>query len=255
MTGGDAPSLLAPFLEEPDRSVLFCDFDGTLSPIVDDPAEARLLEGADAVLESLCERFADVVVVSGRPVEFLERRVPASLSLVGLYGLEGRRQRLRWEHPNVGAWREVIDDLGALAAVGGPPGMRVESKGLSITLHYRGAAEIGDEVQALGRLLAERGGLELRAAKMSVELHPPVATDKGAVVERFAYNARAALFAGDDLGDLTAFDALDRLGASGVHAVKVAVRSDEAPDEMLRRADLVLDGPGAVLEMFRTLAG
>jgi len=254
VTPRDATSLLAPFLAEPARSVVLCDFDGTLSPIVDDPAAARLLDGAAQALVDLADRLADVVVVSGRPVHFLEQHLPTSISLVGLYGLEGRRDGRRWEHPGSGAWREVVEDLGALASVSGPSGMRVESKGLSITLHYRGAPQVGPEVLDLARLLAERGGLEARPAKMSVELHPPVAADKGTVVERIATGTAAAMFLGDDRGDLPAFDGLDRLAATGTHAVRAAVRSAEAPEEMLARADLVLDGPVEVLSLLRTLA-
>jgi trehalose 6-phosphate phosphatase len=254
VSGGEAALLIAPFLEQPATSVVCCDFDGTLSPIVEDPASARPVEGSEAVLAAMVERFADVVVVSGRPVDFLAGWLPADVSLVGLYGLEGRRHGMRWEHPNIGAWREVIDDLAALASVGGPPGMRVEPKGLSVTLHYRGAPEIAREVEALGRLLADRGGLAVRPARMSVELHPPVAADKGTVIERFAATASAAMFVGDDLGDLPAFDALDRLAATGAHVARVAVRSDEAPPALVERADLVVDGPPAVLDLFRRLA-
>jgi trehalose 6-phosphate phosphatase len=132
--------------------------------------------------------------------------------------------------------------------------MRVESKGLSITLHYRGSPDIGSQVLELGTMLAERGGLEVRPAKMSVELHPPLATDKGTVVERFSAGTAAAMFVGDDRGDLPAFDGLDRVAATGTHVVRGAVRSAEAPEELLARADLVLDGPDAVLDLFRTLA-
>jgi trehalose 6-phosphate phosphatase len=60
---------------------------------------------------------------------------------------------------------------------------------------------------------------------------------------------------GDDRGDLPAYDALDRMAAQGVHALRVAVASDEAPAELLARADLVLDGPPAVVALLRRLAG
>jgi trehalose 6-phosphate phosphatase len=133
--------------------------------------------------------------------------------------------------------------------------MRVEAKGLSITLHYRGAPEIAAEVADLGARLAERGGLEVRPAKMSVELHPPVATDKGTVVDRVASGTAAAMYLGDDRGDLPAFDGLDRVAVTGTHTLRGAVRSEEAPDELLRRADLVLDGPTAVLGLLRSLVG
>jgi trehalose 6-phosphate phosphatase len=61
-------------------------------------------------------------------------------------------------------------------------------------------------------------------------------------------------FVGDDRGDLPAYDALDRLAVRGVHTLRVAVASSEAPDELIARADLVLDGPAEVLAFLRRLA-
>jgi trehalose 6-phosphate phosphatase len=75
------------------------------------------------------------------------------------------------------------------------------------------------------------------------------------VLEEAAEGLGAACFFGDDRGDLAAFDALDRLAARGVATVQVAVRSGEAPDELLERADLVVDGPEGVLDVLRVLAG
>jgi trehalose 6-phosphate phosphatase len=59
---------------------------------------------------------------------------------------------------------------------------------------------------------------------------------------------------GDDRGDLPAFDTLDRLEARGMDVVRVAVASAEAPGDLIDRADLVLDGPHAVLDLLRHLA-
>jgi trehalose 6-phosphate phosphatase len=251
-TDGGA-DLLAPFRSQPGQSVIACDFDGTLSPIVDEPADAVLIDGARATLGALAERYEDVIVISGRPVSFLRSQLPVEVSLVGLYGLEGFRHGARWEHPNGGAWREVIADLAALAASSGPPGVRVEPKDLSLTLHYRGKPELEGQVLAFATTLAERAGLGVRPARMSVELHPPIRADKGTSLERFAARARVAMFAGDDRGDLPAFDALDRLAERGVDVVRVAIDSSEAPEELLTRADLVVDGPGGFLQVLRSL--
>ncbi|PZR93244.1 MAG: trehalose-phosphatase, partial [Candidatus Nephthysia bennettiae] len=57
----------------------------------------------------------------------------------------------------------------------------------------------------------------------------------------------------DDHGDLTAFDALDDLADSGVKVMRVAVRSDESPEELLERADLVVDSPSDVVHLLRRL--
>ena len=88
---------------------------------------------------------------------------------------------------------------------------------------------------------------------MSVELHPPLDADKGAVVEELSNGMTAACFLGDDRGDLPAFDALDRLAAGGMHTVKIAVASSEAPAELLERADVVVDGVAGSLAVLRAL--
>jgi trehalose 6-phosphate phosphatase len=248
-----AAELLEPLRTSPSTSALLIDFDGTLAPIVDDPSEAAPEDGATELLSELGHRFGAVVIVSGRPVDFLASRLPVELSLAGLYGLEGRDQGVDWELPNSGAWREIIADVALKVGQVGPECMRVEPKGLSLTLHYRGHAEIEAEVVALAQAQADRSGLVMRSARMSVELHPPIDSDKGTVVERYAGEATAALFAGDDLGDLTGFDALDGLSKLGVHAVRVAVASDESPSELIERADIVVGSPRELVELLRSL--
>ncbi len=90
---------------------------------------------------------------------------------------------------------------------------------------------------------------------MSVELHPPVAVDKGTAVEALVAVPviRAVCFLGDDVGDLPAYDALDRLAAVGVHALRVAVRSAEAPPALLERADVVVEGPAGAVAFLEDL--
>ena len=78
-------------------------------------------------------------------------------------------------------------------------------------------------------------GLELHPARMAAELRPPIPMDKGTVVEELCDGLDVAAFAGDDAGDLAAFDALDRLEATGrlVGAVRIAVASPEGPPELI----------------------
>jgi trehalose 6-phosphate phosphatase len=250
-----AGRLLAPLRAAPERTAVLLDFDGTVSPIVDDPETARPLDGLPELLGRLAERYALVGVISGRPVEFLQRWLPPSVVLSGIYGLEVARVSVREDHPSAGAWREVIDDVAGVSRSRGPRGMRVESKGLSLTLHYREAPGLEREVRTWATQQAARSGLTLRNARRSVELHPPIDTDKGTAVRALVDDLSAACFLGDDLGDLPAFDALDELAAAGRATVKVAVRSDEAPPEMLVRADFVVDGPeGASALLARLLS-
>lgn len=251
----DDTGAMAPLIERPARSAVVTDFDGTLSPIVPDPASARPIDGAVEALVELAGRFGLVAVMSGRPVAFLQSQLPEQIVLSGLYGLEVVRDGRRADHPGAGAWREVVADVARSSADRGPAGMVVESKGLSLTLHYRTRPEIAPEVAAWAKQQAARSGLVVRGARMSIELHPPIAADKGTALEALVADLDAVCFVGDDRGDLPAFDALDRLAQQGVHTLRVAVASSEAPTDLLDRADLVLDGPPAVLAFLRRLAG
>ena len=249
-----ADAALAPFLDRPGDAAILLDFDGVLAPIVDDPSAARPLAGTADLLAELAGRYKLVGVISGRPVSFLQPLLPGNLVLSGLYGLEVVHDGVRTDHPNSGAWREVIEDVARCSHDRGPKGMVVETKGLSLTLHYRTHPELAAAVQGWATHQATRSGLVYRPAKMSVELHPPIDADKGTAAEAMARKAGAVCFVGDDVGDLTAYDALDRLAETGVHTLRVAVASDETSSELLRRADLVVDGPEAVVELLRTLA-
>ncbi|MDQ3304913.1 MAG: trehalose-phosphatase [Actinomycetota bacterium] len=246
------PSLFSPFLAEPGCSAVITDFDGSLAAIVDDPTAAVPLPGVPDVLARLAERFALVWVVSGRPVAYLVDRLGPDHCLSGLYGLE------RWSHggrqdvPEAERWRPVVAE--AMERAVAELGPLVEDKGLSLTLHYRTQPQRGDEVRAWARAEAEAHGLKVREARASVELHPPVETDKGTEVEALAAGMEAACFIGDDLGDVSAFVALDRLATTGMHTVRVAVASDESPPELLERADLVVEGPDGALELLEGLA-
>jgi len=238
---------------DPTHAGILTDFDGTLSPIVEVPEAARPLDGVPALLDELAHRYAVVAVLSGRPVTFLQQWLPPSLLLSGLYGLEVVRNGVREDHPSGGMWREVIDDVATVCRATGPPGTRVESKGLSLTLHYRGHPELESAVRELAERQAARSGLSIRSARMSVELHPPISADKGTAVRDVADGLAAVCFLGDDLGDLPAFAELQTLASEGVATVRIAVRSDEAPDELLDAADLVVDGPEGARDLLQAL--
>ncbi|HUF34114.1 MAG TPA: trehalose-phosphatase [Acidimicrobiales bacterium] len=242
---------LQPFVDAPGSAAVLTDFDGTLAPIVDDPAAARPLDGVVEVLARLQERFAVAGVVSGRPVAYLLDHLGGGLWLSGLYGLERVEGGRRIEAAEAGAWRPVVDEAAARAGEALP--VTVEHKGLSLTLHFRTMPDEEAGVRAWASAEATRTGLVVRQAKASVELHPPVEADKGTVVRAAAAGMAAVCFLGDDVGDLPAFDALDDLASGGVHTVRIAVRTTEAPSEMLARADLVVDGPGGALALLRSL--
>ena len=248
------PDPLARLTADPPATAIFCDFDGTLAAIVDDPATSRPVPGALDVLQRLARHFGRVGVLSGRPLEFLAPLFDDDVFLAGLYGLEIRDGGVRRDHPDAARWRSVVDDAASSCGRAGPAGMRVEHKGLSVTLHSRGTPELAAAVVAVADAEAARTGLVARRARMSVELHPPIDADKGTALRAAAAGRSAVAFFGDDVGDLPAFDALDALAADGVATVRGVVRSDEVDPELLARADVVLDGPDEVVDLLGRLA-
>jgi trehalose 6-phosphate phosphatase len=243
----------APFLAAPERAGVLSDFDGTLAPIVDDPAAAAPLPGVVDVLHRLAERYAVVGVVSGRPLSYLVSQLGEGLWLSGLYGLETLDHGRSIEAAGSAEWRPVVEQ--AVDRAHAEFGEAVEPKGLSLTVHFRTRPELGPAIRRWADAEAVRSGLVVRPAKASFELHPPVTADKGTVVQAVAAGLSAVCFLGDDVGDLSAFDGLDRLAQAGVHTVKVAVSTTEAPAVLLERADVVVDGPAGALALLERLAG
>lgn len=232
------------------RTAVLMDFDGTLSAIVDHPDDAVALPGVPEVITRLSSLVARVGIVSGRPVEFLRRAVPVDgLALVGQYGLE------RWEGGRVVVDSRAQQYAAPIAGVADAadaefPGLFVERKGtVAVTLHWRTTPVLGDRARAWADAAAAAHGLAIYPTKMAVELRPPLPVDKGNGVELLATGMGAALFAGDDHGDLSGFDALDRMTANGTLAdvLRVGVRSAEEPAELIARADVLVDGPHGFL--------
>ena len=252
---------------DPARAVLGFDFDGTLAPIVEDPAAARAHPGAAPALARLAPRVGALVIITGRPaavaVEYGGFSDLHGLVVLGQYGLE------RWESgeltvpeppPGTAEAREKLP--GILKASGAPPEVFVEDKGQAVAVHTRRCAEPQvalDRLRGVLEALAERTGLVLEPGRYVLELRPP-GMDKGRALRGFVDGLRlpgggapsAVLFAGDDLGDLTAYDAIDAYRAEGVPGVKVCSGSAEVT-ALAERADLVVDGPAGVVAFLEAL--
>jgi trehalose 6-phosphate phosphatase len=231
---------------------LCLDFDGTLSPIVEDPQAARLLPGVVELLGPLADRFAAVALISGRPADFLaEHAYAPGVRYLGLYGLQEIRDGRVWVDPRLEAARPAVlaaqQDLRDSAAVR-DSGAWLEDKRYAVAVHTRRVPDPGrwaTPIDQTARQIAGRHGLEVVPGKLVWELRPAVPSDKGDAVRRVVAEsgARLVVVAGDDLGDLAAFAAAAGLAAEGGEGLRVAVGSAEAPPELLAAADLVVDGP------------
>lgn len=243
---------LGPFGADPQRAGVFLDFDGTLSDITEDPSDAVPRAGVPELLAALGQRLGRVVVVSGRPLRHLDPMLPAAVDIVGLYGLEWREDGGAHTLPEAEPWRTVVSAV-ADEAVSEFGAAVVEPKGLSLTIHYRNEPALEAPIRDWVNDRAARTGLDGRAAKRSFELHPPIPRDKGTVVAELADGLDPIAYAGDDLGDLPAFDALDVLARDGVTTLRIAVSSPEAPPVLMSRADVVVEGPAGAQVLLEQL--
>ncbi len=192
------------------------DFDGTLAPIVADPTSARAVPGAARTLGALAGCFGCVAVVSGRPGDFLQRRLRTAGPSVRLYGLYGMEEVVGGEvrvDPRVSPWLPIVAAAREAAERSVPLGVGLEDKTVSLTIHWRSAPSAKGWAIGFAESQSDRVGLRHRFGRMSVELMPPVDVDKGSVVAALGKGMRAACYFGDDIGDLDAFKALDRIRA------------------------------------------
>ncbi|MDQ4124445.1 MAG: trehalose-phosphatase [Actinomycetota bacterium] len=252
--------LLRPFLDRPDRAGIFLDFDGTLSEIVPVPSDAQPVAGAPELLAKLARRYAVVAIVSGRSAHELVEWLGPDVEIWGVHGAQrtsnGEVTLAPRAAPFADAMKAVHDE--AAEAIRGLrlDGAIVEDKAVMVTLHYRAATDPGRaerELEALATELSERHGLTCVPGRSSFELRPAIDFTKAGVVRDRAPGLEAVAFAGDDTVDLPAFDALDELGRDGVATLRIAVRSEEAPPELLERADIVIDAPAGAIELLRRL--
>lgn len=246
------------------------DFDGTLSPIVADPAQAAIHPDGPGVLARLAGQVRAVAVITGRParevVDLARLTDVASgmpeqgrLLVLGQYGNE------RWDsgsaefstaEPPTGL-AAVRAQLPAVLARAEAQGAHVEDKRIAIAVHTR---RLADPQHAFERLLGPLGelaaahGLSAEPGRMVVEVRAP-GMDKGSALHRAVAEtgASAVVFAGDDLGDLPAFAAAEQMRAEGMPALLVCSGSHEQT-ALAERADLVVDGPAGMLDFLSAFA-
>lgn len=236
--------------------VAFLDFDGTLSPLVDDPLDAVLAPGMSDAIDRLA-RSGTVAVVSGRGADDVRVRVGRSdVWVAGSHGFEivspsGERH----ERPDAVAADAALAEAavrleGELAGV---PGVRVERKHLGLSVHDRmvEAGRVDDVRRAAADEAARHPGLRVTHGKRVTELRPDVDWHKGTAVrwllDRLAAPGSVALYVGDDTTDEDAFASLDP------DDLTVVVAAGGAPDRQTV-AEWRVSDPDEVRELLDRLA-
>lgn len=252
------------------RLVVALDFDGTLSPIVDNPNVAHIHDDAGGVLDDLAEEVRAIAVVTGRPA----RQVLAlggldevgdaiaehgrELVVLGQYGNErwtSVQRRVITPKPPPGL-SGLIAELPRLLRRADAADAWIEEKGLAVAVHTR---RLVDPAGAFERLLpllsaaALERHLSVEPGRFVIEIRAS-GMDKGkslhALVSEF--EAGAVVFVGDDLGDVPAFEAVLEMRVAGLPALLVCSGSDEQ-SALRELSDLVVDGPDGVMDFLRGL--
>jgi trehalose 6-phosphate phosphatase len=227
---------------------------------VADPDQAAPNEQAVALLSELSHCLQRVVIISGRDTDFLVRRLPLPQALfIGNHGLEerdGGASRIVAEaQPYLAKLQRAGDAVEALSLVRAP-GITVERKRATISVHFRNAADpsaTGSALQPALQEIARREQLQLQPGRLVWELRPPIELDKGEVLRRLATATQPAgvLYVGDDRTDADAFAALK--GMPGVRTVAVGVRSPEVPQDVYVDCDLMVEGVPGVIQLLTQL--
>ncbi len=208
---------------------LFLDVDGTLLDFVADPATAQVPRELRDTLARLSTALGGALaIVSGRSILDLDRLfAPLRLPLAGQHGAEARRdEQVRIFAPPSHALQHILAPIEAFAER--ETALRIERKGLSVAIHYRGAEGARDALRALlDRAMAEYGSeYQLLASHLAFDVRPR-AVNKGVALDWFMdaapFSGRVPIFIGDDRTDEDGFAAAL---AHGGHAVKVGARGE-----------------------------
>jgi trehalose-phosphatase len=206
------------------KAALFLDFDGTLTPIQDDPAASVLSEEARGCLRGLADSgLHHVTLLSGRGLNDLKSKVGIrNICYGGNHGLFISGEGMEFTHPGAVAAKPLIDKAARRLAreVERFEGARVERKRFTVSLHYRlvdrrAEPQVKRAFYKIAAEFEEDGRLRVLKGKKVLELTPGVSWDKGKaalwILERLE-DSVLAIFIGDDITDESAFKALKRKG-------------------------------------------
>ena len=212
------------------------------------------------LLWRLSQRYRVVVGVSGRTTEDALRLVGLEeVVYYGNHGFEVLRDGEIEIVPEAAPYEDAVEELERRAREELEPlGAFVEEKGITASIHYRNtSSEVGERCKEFVEREGERLGLRITTGRGVVEARPPIRADKGTATRKVVeeYEPEKTLFMGDDTTDLDAFRELEALREEGVlsEILRIGVKSEEGPPEIVSEADLVVEGTEGVEEVLRSL--
>jgi trehalose 6-phosphate phosphatase len=243
---------------------LLTDVDGTISRLAPTPTAAVVDARIRESLGRLARVLRLVAVISGRAALDAQRMVGVDgLVYVGNHGLERLdRGALLWDAAAEPFRPGLARTVRALRQVlANQPGVIVEDKGATASVHYRLSPDPERVGPAIRRLVEDvADGLRITEGKMVVEIRPPVHVSKGTIVRQLVeeHDLTGVVYLGDDRTDVDAFRALRALreadGGSAIRALSVAVAGSETPPEVTAEADAAIPGVAAVGTLMKELA-
>ncbi len=243
------------------QALIALDFDGTLAPLVLDPATSALADGVKQAIEALARHGARIAVVTGRAaataIELSGLEHVDGLVVHGLYGAEQWRAGTITTQPDSAqiecARRPVAE---AVANTAGTEDVWIEDKRLSLVVHTRQSSDPAGLLETLRApitAIAAECGLEVHDGHFVLELRLP-GFDKGQVLSALVaeQHPKAVLFCGDDVGDLPAFEMVARLHDDGMDAFGVLVGAGNAA--LVRAAHLRVSTPDELATLLHDVA-
>ncbi len=233
---------------------LISDVDGTIAEIAPTAEAVKVAPGCKKHLRSLVKRLPLVAVVSGRLIKVLRHLVGVDgVVYNGNHGLEqwvGGHVEIR---PEAQAYVEktsaVIKELGPILH---PLGVVFEDKGAGLVFHYRTLPNREEVRETILKEISRSSAAQpfnIDQARAVIELRPPLEVSKGSVVRELieSYHLRAAVYMGDDVADIDAFDAMRTLSRGAeFQGLALGVVGEETPPNVAKRADLLLRGVSEV---------